>query len=269
MLTSHDRLPPSVTSTSIFSTREALHEISDSLQTYTRLTFAGDAIPGRVAEHVIASVKGGKVLRTYDFVDVICREEQIGWQVKSSIETTPVTWKRAKIPDAQEMIAQSERDQVALQHLGDAILGFCNAHGRESLRKYGLTNVGYARIIIHKNKTATYFERELINTKTPNVFDPADFIWEWSKQKKTRTKEQLSALHGIHRPSGKKWFAWHGRGENQLHFSGEPSWWPQPNDPHAIRFSFSDSSSKVDLPTLARLLDEYDQRHQKPLWLYE
>ena len=41
----------------------------------------------------LKEVRGGdtEVLHTYDFVDVISRSEKIGWQVKSTKSTTPVT----------------------------------------------------------------------------------------------------------------------------------------------------------------------------------
>ena len=245
-------------SSCIFSTSEDLQKIRESLHTFARLPFAGNSIPGAVMEHVLAVIRGASVLNTYDFVDVINRMDSIGWQVKSTKESTPVTWKRAKIPNSRTMIARSDRDKVAIQKLGDAIITFCNDHGRESLAKYSLESIGYARLIMHRNGTATYFERELITAENPQIFDPADFTWTWSKQKRTKIKEQLPALHGLHRSSGKKWFAWHGRGENQLHFSGEGSWWPSLNDPHAITFSLPSPSEKVDLAILTKLFAEFD-----------
>ena len=80
---------------------------------------------------VLAHVRGGRVLNTYDFVDVIRTEDGCGWQVKSTKATTPVTWKRAKIPDAVSLIEQSNRSAGGLQALGDAIMEFCNRHAQE------------------------------------------------------------------------------------------------------------------------------------------
>lgn len=78
-----------------------LHEdvsaIADQLASFFRLPFATESIPGDFAEALIAEHYGGRVLATYDFVDVICEAEGVGWQVKSTKATTPVTWKRAKI----------------------------------------------------------------------------------------------------------------------------------------------------------------------------
>lgn len=251
-------MSPAPSLTPIFSTREELEEIRRRLHTYTRLAFVEDSVPGALMEHVLASVRGGKVLKTYDFVDVVGQATQIGWQVKSTKENTPVTWKRAKIPNSRELIDRSDREPEATQELGDAIIRFCNEHGRESLAKYDLSAIGYARLILHSNGYVTYFERELLTRADTEVFRPSDFTWRWSKQKTTRTKEQLSALHGFSRDSGEKWFAWHGRGENQLHFSGEQSWWPAVDDPHAVRFRLSSASEKVDLETLARLFGGLD-----------
>ena len=245
---------------SIFSTREHLQEISQSLQTFARLPISSTTIPGAVMEDILASVRGGSVLKTYDFVDVIDPTNAIGWQVKSTKQNTPVTWKRVKLPNSTAMIERSQKDKTSIQNLGNAIITFCNDHGRESLERYGLKSIGYARLIIHTNRTATYFERELITTEHPLIFNPNDFTWTWSKPKRTKAKEQLSALHGLHTPSDRKWFAWHGQGENQLHFSGESAWWPSRDDPRAITLTLPKASEKIDLRTLARLLKEFDNR---------
>ena len=75
---------------------------------------------------LIALVHQGEVLDTYDFVDVIQRERRIGWQVKSTMEKTPVTWKRAKIANKDALVAASRESTEGLQALGDAIIAFCN-----------------------------------------------------------------------------------------------------------------------------------------------
>lgn len=182
------------------------------------------------------------------------RENRIGWQVKSTLAGTPVTWKRAKIPARDTLIAESRRSAEGLQALGDSIIAFCNHHAAASLESYDLTEIGYSRLVIHKNGEATYFERLLCTQASPRIFNAEDFEWRWSAQKNTIKKEQLSALHGIHRASGRKWFAWRGLGENQLHFSGEPTWWPEEGEPHSIRFVLPDESQKLTLEGFIELL---------------
>ena len=248
--------PPSASRPSIFSTRGELNRVKASLHTYLRLPFSGETIPGAVMEHTLGAIRGASVLNTYDFVDVLKEADSLGWQVKSTKEGTPVTWKRAKIENSSELIASSELDQGAVQALGNEIIRTCNLHGRDSLEKYRLEAIGYARLIVRGDGTATYFERKLITTSSSDLFDPEEFSWSWSKPKRTRRKEQLPALHGTHLPSGKKWFAWHGRGENQLHFKGERYWWPDPTDPHAITFALPRQDERVDLERLRRLLDQ-------------
>jgi len=49
-------------------------------------------------ESIFAHVRSANVLNTYDFVDVISTTNQRGWQIKSTKEKPPVTWKRAKLP---------------------------------------------------------------------------------------------------------------------------------------------------------------------------
>lgn len=227
----------------LYSSPTELQEIKTAIASYLRLPFSDDAIPGRIMESVLQYVRGGEVLNTYDFVDVI--HGTVGWQVKSTKAATPVTWKRAKIPDSDNLIRQSRNSKRKLQDLGDAIINFCNQHVSESISKYSLERVGYARLIVDtKSKKITYFERELASKGHPQVFIPEDFQWHWSKPKSTVKKEQLPALHGIERKTGKKYFAWHGRGENQLHFNGEKLWWPT-NDKHACTFEFPKNDERL------------------------
>jgi hypothetical protein len=237
----------------IFSSRDEIEEIVGILKNYVRLPFTTINIPGAVMEGILGHVRGAEVLRTYDFIDVVDRENEVGWQIKSTLAGTPVTWKRAKIPNSAELIDASEAGMPGLQALGDAIIEFCNEHARESMAKYGLSQIGYARLVLHREGDATYFERLLCSEESPNLFNSADFSWKWSHAKKTKKKEQLTALHGTHIPSGKKWFAWHGRGENQLHFSGEGAWWPSASDdPHAVKFRLP--SERLSVKQFADLL---------------
>lgn len=140
-----------------------------------RLPFSQGAIPGRMLEDAFAHVRLGKVLHTYDFVDVINAEQKYGWQMKSTRETTPVTWKRAKIPDAAQLIDASETSDAACQELGDAIIRFCNQHARRSLLDYDLEEVGYVRLILHDSGEVTYFEKLLCSASKPDIFDTKDF----------------------------------------------------------------------------------------------
>lgn len=226
------------------------------LRGYMRLPFAGRMLPGRYVETAVARIKDGTVLPTYDFVDVVNIGERIGWQVKSTMQSTPVTWKRAKIPNALALIDQSRVSATGIQALGDAIIAFCNEHAVESLQRYDLDRIGYCRVLLRED-SVLYFERELITRERPVLFDPAEFTWRWSVAKKTQGKEQLSALHGHHQKSGRKWFAAHILGENQLHFSGEPAWWPHPQDgtPQAT-FTYPSKSEVISFDDLISWLDE-------------
>ena len=181
-----------------------------------------------------------------------------GWQVKSTKEQTPVTWKRAKIPNALELIEGSRESEGGLQTLGDTIIEFCNDNARSSLYKYGLQEIGYARVILSRNRQVTYFERLLCSDNRPDIFDPTDFTWQWSTPKRTIKKEQLPALHGTHRGTGDKWWAWHGLGENQLHFSGESAWWPHDEDPHMFSFQLPSEQEKLTFSQLTALLSSLD-----------
>ncbi len=143
-------------------------------------------------------------------MDVVNRNDQVGWQVKSTKASTPVTWKRAKIPNSQELIKDSNSSTEGLQTLGNAILKFCNDHAIESLDKYNLNEIGFSRLIVHPNRHLTYFEKALCSRTNPNIFNENEFEWKWSIPKKTTKKEQLPALHGTHKLTQQKWFAWHG-----------------------------------------------------------
>ena len=201
----------------LFSSPRQLGSLADILARYMTLPFFDQKIPGGIMEAVLAHVRGAEVLQTYDFVDVVDRKSKVGWQVKSTKKSTPLTWKRAKIPSAATLIEDSRRSQAGLQNLGNEILHFCNLHARHSIELYGLEAVGYSRLILDDSKnTLTYFECQLCDAENPVIFNPQDFTWHWTSQKprKIGGKEQLVSLHGTHTPSGAKWFAWHGLGEN-------------------------------------------------------
>ncbi len=118
-----------------------------------------------------------------------------------------------------------------------------------------MNEIGYSRLVVNDDRSVLYYEKSLCTQNNPDIFSAADFEWRWSKPKVTVKKEQLSALHGIHRATGKKWWAWHGQGENQLHFSGEKLWWPALGAPHTATFSLASDSSKISLERLLELLD--------------
>lgn len=154
-----------------------------------------------------------------------------GWQIKSTRAETPVTWKRAKIANAEELIEQSFKSERGLRELGDAIINFCNDHASASIERYSIEQIGYARLVLHqKERRVDYFERLLCTKQDPRVFRKEEFSWSWSTPKITKRKEQLRSLIGTRKEDGEKWFAWHGLGENQLHFSGERAWWPQQSE---------------------------------------
>jgi hypothetical protein len=222
-----------VSPSQVFSTDKQLGQVGELLQNYFRLPFATSSIPGAYAETVLARVRKGEVLNTYDFADVIAQEGAYGWQMKSTKVGTPVTWKRAKIPNAAALIQASQKSEEGVQALGRAVIDFCNEHVHESMRLYRLREIGYARVLVRATDIV-YFERLLLDDPGGLVFDPDDFVWRWSEPKKTQTKEQLPALHGVHRESGVKWWAAHLLGENQLHFSGEHVWWPEAGGANSI-----------------------------------
>jgi hypothetical protein len=232
------------------SERERIGRIARS---YLRLPFAGDKVPGGIMEYIVAHVRSGEVLPTYDFVDVILRDAKLGWQVKSTKATTPVTWKRAKLPDQQNLISASKDSVEGRAALGKAIIDFCNAHGIESMERYDLDEIAYSRLVVYANRVR-YFERSLITREAPYLFNSEEFEWEWSQPKKVTKKEQLPAFRGIHKATGDKWFAWHGLGENQLHFSGESAWWPESGG-EVYEFEFPGDEDLLSLDAFISMLE--------------
>ena len=212
---------------------------------------------GRVLEEVLAEVRSARVLPTYDFVDVVSAEEACGWQVKSTKAATALTWKRAKLPNATELINASMESEAACQELGNAIIGLCNEHAQASLADYELEEIGYARLILHPDGQVNYFEKLLCSSSKPHIFDPADFSWHWSDPKQTVRKEQLPALQGMHRRTKRKWWAWHGRGENQLHFAGESAWWPD-GGRHSLSFHAPSAEQKLSIDDILNMLANMD-----------
>ena len=194
-------------------------------RTFLRLPWIEDSIPGSIVENIVSLAYNANVLKTYDFIDLVKQKSKIGWQVKSTKENTPVTWKRAKIPNKEELISKSIDNVDGLQYLGNSIIEFCNDHAQKSIDRYGLDEIRYSRCIVKKDREILYFERTLATKSSPKVFNEENFYWKWSKPKKTKTKEQLPALHGYRIKDDKKIWAWHGHSENQLHFDGDKEWW--------------------------------------------
>lgn len=242
-------------------TEAQLSAIARALTGYLRLPFAS-TLPGAFVEAVVARVRDATVLATYDFVDVVDFDRGIGWQVKSTKSATPVTWKRVKLPGAQDLIGASRLSDEGVQTLGDSIIAFCNEHVESSLQLGdGLRAIAYARAILFESVDAVevrYFERELVTAENRQLFDPADFSWNWSTQKQTVKKEQLSALHGFHRSSGRRWFACHLLGENQLHFTGESAWWPDESDPAAVMVRLPRDAQKIGFEEFVEWVSELE-----------
>lgn len=244
----------------MLSSQRQLQLMRHILTKYMLLPFRQTTLPGNLVENVFAHVRGGEVLNTYDFVDVIETATRYGWQVKSTKSTTPVTWKRAKLASADERIRESTESEAACQALGDAIIENCNSHVQSSFDKYELDQIGYARLIVGHDGAVTYFEKVLCSKLQPEIFDPSDFSWRWSPPKLTRGKEQLPALHGFNRTTGKKCWAWHGRGENQLHFYGESDWWPSQNDHRSFTFQMPSSSEVLSVDQFLEILSRLDEQ---------
>jgi hypothetical protein len=239
----------------IYSSVDQVSRIASIISSYICLPVSTNVIPGAFLEAVLAHVRTAVRLNTYDYVDVYLPATQVGWSIKSTKSATPVTWKRAKIPNQIELITESRKSKKGQQALGDAIIDFCNAHVRASMIRYNLIEIGYARLIVFPNGLVRYFERKLCDQHNPDIFDAADFEWRWSSPKQAKKKEQLSALHGRRWDNGVKWWAWHGLGENQLHFNGEKSWWPPPDDSHAISFNMPSEDRKLSFDRLVDILD--------------
>lgn len=238
----------------IFSTPAQLVKLQQIIINFLRLPFSADAIPGSLLEAALAYIHNAEVLHTYDFVDVLDKEQKIGWQVKATKSTTPVTWLRAKIPNAWNLIDESKQSIEGRKHLGDSIIDFCNAKAIDSLNKYQLEQIGYARLILFPNNQILYFEKQLINQNSKHLFNPDDYEWHWTIPKNAQKKEQLTAFCGIHKVTNVKHFAWHGLGENQLHFSGENVWWPATENTKRITFNAPTNNQKVDFETIAEWL---------------
>ena len=238
-------------SSKIFSNKAQLNRIVDILTGYMKLSLSDDVIPGSFMEKVVATIHDGAVLKTYEFIDVVNRKNGVAWQVKSTKKNTPLTWKRVKIRGAASLIDKSKHEVHGLQQLGNLIIEHCNDHCIESMTKYNLREVGYARLIVEKTELI-YFERVLCTKKNPMLFDRTKFRWEWSDPYKSTKKEYLPALHGMHVDSGEKWFAWFGQGENQLHFHGESVW---RTDPNTSILTFPTPSLYLDIAQQMKLLE--------------
>lgn len=239
----------------IFSTESELKELALTLQTYMRLPFVQGSIPGNIMENVLAYVRDAEVLNNYDFIDVVDKKNRIGWQVKSTISNTPLTWKRAKIENSTKLISNSYDSAEGCQELGNAIIQFCNDHAKHSLDVYNLLEIGYSRLILFPTaRKIKYLERKLCDCNNPNIFNQDDYTWEWSVQKNATKKEQLPSFRGTNIHTGTKSWSWHGLGENQLHYTAEKEWW---HDEGSNVIDFDILTDAIPLKDFLKLLRSY------------
>ncbi len=237
----------------LLSDPATLRRIAVLIERYHRLPFSSlDSIPGAVMEAALEIARGpnARVLKTYDFVDVVDDASHLGWQVKSTKHGTPITWKRAKIRDAGNRRRYAHSSIEAAQEVGNELIAFCNNHALESLQHYELKSIGYARLIVWPNSRATYFERPLISRKQPILFRPEDFTWRWTDGRPNASKEQQGALAGYDARQV-RWFSWYS--ENQLHFNNEKAWWLP--DGHPNRLDFPLSKKKIETEVLLEWLE--------------
>lgn len=234
----------------IFSNKEELNKLKNCIKGYCKMPMSGNGFPGSVLEDIFAYARGAEKLNTYDFIDVLDSKNKIGWQVKSSKDKTPLTWKRVKLDNASSFINNSIKSSIDCQVLGDLIIDTCNKNALESINKFNLDEVGYSRLILSDDGTLCYFEKILCTKNNPCIFNKEDFEWKWAKSKKGKNKEILSSFQGFNKKTGVKWFSWHGLGENQLHFNGEKEWYKE----SCINMShFSKTNDKLPMEYLENL----------------
>lgn len=208
----------------VFSNKKELKEISELVQGYFKLPISEDTIQGDFFEKIIAEARNAKRLNTYEFIDVVDEKNKVAWQVKSTKEKTPLTWKRVKLKDSKKLIEESFQSFEKTQELGELIINFCNLNAKESIDKYNLKEIGFSRIISNLDGTLSYYEKILCTKENPIIFNKDNYIWKWSEQKTNGKKEMLKSLQGFDKITGLKMFSWHGQGENQLHFVGDKYW---------------------------------------------
>ena len=247
----------------VLSTSSQLKEISQILFSISRLPIWNGNIPGALLENVVAHVRNAKVLKTYDFVDVIDQQNQIGWQMKSTKSDTPVTWKRAKIANKEELISASECAPYDCSNIGKEIINFCNNHIKHSIDLYNLNHIAYSRLVIGK-KDVIYFEKLLCTKDNPILFKHEDYFWKWAPARSNSKKELLPSLQGFKidsktkKPTSKLVWSWYGHGENQLHSNAEKDWWDDPNN-SSITFKLATKENKISLEELFEVLSSCKQ----------
>ena len=235
------------------SSTQQMEELQKFVNAYWLLPemFRSPYISGAFVERALAEVRGGKALPTYDFIDVLCDDGKTGFQVKATKGTTTITWMRAKIHHKQALIAASQRasepeHSEGLQALGDAIIDFANEKISKSFRAYKkVENIHYARLKLLSGGRVEYTEAPLCTREKPVLFKKEDFTWAWRQERASETQslemedplettdienapqdidEVISSLQGTHIPTKERWWAWHGKSDNQLHFPGESKW---------------------------------------------
>ncbi len=253
----------------LLSTRPQLEQIRDTINNYLRLPLFRDyasGIPGYLLEYAVATARGAVILPTKDFVDVVLPSAQLGWQVKSLLEHSPLTWKRVPLKGDKTRLIAGATTSPGLKKLGDAIIQDCNLKARGSLnldfknnlrarnlvgtRKLQLSEIGYSCLMVFPDRNkATYFERLLITTNKPDLFNPEDYVWNSPEMEEKQSADNVSRSAYVGRYiNGRKHFSWHGKtNDHQVHFEGDIDWRNEASEDNKIEF---------DLPTAQDYIDE-------------
>jgi len=215
-----------------FSTPTQLENIVTGVKRYYTSPYALEFISGKVFEIIVADAHNTKPTNTQDFADVICGDYAV--QCKAGRDNKDMIWKRISLPD--ELVRESLHSDSISNDLGKLLLDRVNARASDSLAKYNVTKLAYSRLITHKNKLFTYFEKSLNNP----IFDRDMFQWKWSTPQKRKDKP---ALHGFWRSV--LVFSWQGLSGEQFRFNAEHLWWPK--EDQRITFSIPHEWCELDI----------------------
>ncbi|MDX2077640.1 MAG: hypothetical protein SFZ02_14520 [bacterium] len=198
----------------IILTDETISRIELAFKVYWLSPFCSGTI--EIGETLLSWALQATMLSSKAYADAYHSTNQIAYQIKTGLITSPVTFARLTTPSQFDLVNSINQNDI--QHLGDELLEWVRNRIEEPKILLGAKEVRVARIIYTKQGDFTYYERLM----DINHYLSQDYEWHWSSKG--------NALEGYR--NRVKWFSWYPQGrqgtknQNQLHYHGENTFLP-------------------------------------------
>jgi len=203
-----------------------------------------------IGEQLLSWALESTMLSSKAYADAYNEANQIAYQIKTGLPSSPVTFARLTTPSQFNLVNSAQEGDI--NQLGSEILMWVRNRIEEPKARLGAKEVHIARIIYTREGNFTYYER--VDDATYYLSD--DYSWHWSLKG--------NALEGYRK--GKKWFSWYPQGrlgsknQNQLHYHGENVLIPIEGSPNRHDF-YLGIPSKIPFDAMVKSLLELIEQY--------